>query len=108
MSQAVRRLSDSARPSRIGRRTGRKLTVRGIKARTHTGASYGETGAAARQEILWDTEVPGLGLRVYPSGRRSWCLRYRVNGRRRIVTLGVYGVRRREVTGLTWPATRGC
>jgi integrase len=92
MSPAVPRLSGSARPSRVGRRTGRKLTVRGIKARTHTGASYGETGAAARQEILWDTEVPGLGLRVYPSGRRSWCLRYRVNGRRRIVTLGVYGV----------------
>lgn len=92
MSPTVSRLSGTARPSRIGRRTGQKLTVRGIKARTHTGASYGETGAAARQEILWDTEVPGLGLRVYPSGRRSWCLRYRVNGRRRIVTLGVYGV----------------
>ena len=92
MSSTVTRRSDNAQRSRVGRRTGRKLTVRGIKASAHTGASYGETGAAARQEILWDTEVPGLGLRVYPSGRRSWCLRYRVNGRRRIVTLGVYGV----------------
>lgn len=78
--------------SRVGARTGKKLTVRDIKAAKHTGTSYGELGGGAKQEILWDTVIPGLGLRVYPSGRRSWCLRYRVNGRRRIVTLGAYGV----------------
>ncbi len=78
--------------SRRGARTGRKLTVRSIKSARHTGTWYGERDRGARQEVLWDTEVPGLGLRLYPSGRRSWCLRYRVNGRRRIVTLGAFGV----------------
>lgn len=84
--------SDGEKESRVGTRTGHKLNVRDIKAAQHTGASYGEKGGGAKQEILWDTKVPGLGLRVYPSGRRSWCLRYRVNGRRRIVTLGAHGV----------------
>ena len=93
------------RSSRQGARTGQRLTIRAIKAKQHTGASYGESGRGARQEILWDTAVPGLGLRLYPSGRRSWCLRYRVKGRRRIVTLGAYGVltldmARKEARGL--------
>lgn len=80
------------RKSRVGTRTGQKLTVRQIKAARHTGESYGGVGSGAKQEILWDTKIPGLGLRVYPSGKRSWCLRYRVKGRRRIVTLGAYGM----------------
>ncbi|MFM2272686.1 MAG: hypothetical protein RL702_1751, partial [Pseudomonadota bacterium] len=29
---------------------------------------------------LWDTEVRGFGLRVFPSGKMSWIAKYRVGG----------------------------
>jgi integrase len=40
------------------------------------------------QCIYWDQLLPGLGLRVYPNGRRSFVCSYRVHGRKRIATLG--------------------
>jgi len=36
--------------------------------------------------------VPGFGLRIYPTGRKAFILRYRVNGSKRLLTLGPYGV----------------
>lgn len=45
-----------------------------------------------RETRLWDREVLGFFLRVYPSGRRVYALKYRtVAGRQRIHTLGVHG-----------------
>lgn len=42
---------------------------------------------------LPDDAVPGLSLRVYPSGRKAFVLRYRnADRRQRYVTLGDYGV----------------
>ena len=75
-----------------GQRTSRKLKVRALKAAKHDGTTYSEDGGGARQQILWDSEISGLGLRVYPSGRKSWVLRYRLGRRRRIVTLGQFGI----------------
>ena len=39
--------------------------------------------------VRWDSEVKGLGLRVYPSGKKAWVLSYYVEGRKRMMQLGV-------------------
>ena len=41
--------------------------------------------------IVWDTELPGLGLRKRRSGRVTWVLKYRQRGEQRMVTLGAAG-----------------
>ena len=35
-----------------------------------------------REYVVWDIEIPGFGLRVYPSGRKVYCYKYRVGGGR--------------------------
>jgi integrase len=41
---------------------------------------------------LWDEKLPGLGLRLWPGGRRSFCVRYRFQGKHYRLALGTYGV----------------
>jgi integrase len=44
--------------------------------------------------MLWDSLVPGLGLRIYPTGRKVWIVTYRIKGGPRTqqkATLGPYG-----------------
>jgi len=48
--------------------------------------------AGSKIQRLWDSEVSGLGIEVFPSGRKSWVYRYRVAGspKQRIITLDAY------------------
>ena len=59
-----------------------KLTNKAIRAWTYRGG----------WDVRWDQAVTGLGLRIYPSGKKSFVLSYRSGGRKRLMVLGTFGV----------------
>ncbi|WP_228391291.1 Arm DNA-binding domain-containing protein [Komagataeibacter medellinensis] len=46
---------------------------------------------AEKDYIVWDDQVAGFALRVWPSGRMSYVVHYRANGRFRRYTIGHHG-----------------
>jgi integrase len=59
-----------------------KLTKRIVDAAEAQGKDY----------VIWDDELPGFGLRVFTSGKRSYLIQYRSAGRSRRYTIGQHGV----------------
>lgn len=45
-----------------------------------------------KERILWDDDLAGFGVRVYPTGRRVYVVQYRLHGRTRRKNLGQHGV----------------
>lgn len=74
-----------------------KITKKAVDAATPNGRDY----------VIWDTELPGFGLRVFASGKRSYVLQYRSLGRSRRYTIGLHGVWTPETARLEAKAQLG-
>jgi len=60
-----------------------KLTKRTVDALTYDRKSGGK--------YAWDDDLAGFGVRVYPTGRKSFVVGYRADGRQRFLTVGRVG-----------------
>jgi hypothetical protein len=47
--------------------------------------------ARSKRYFVWDTVLKGFGIRVEPTGRKTFLCRYRAGGARRQYLLGTYG-----------------
>ena len=45
-------------------------------------------GPAERERIVWDDDIKGFGVRVHPTGRKVYIVKYRHEGRSVKVTIG--------------------
>ena len=57
------------------------LTARIVETLTNTRTD-------GKLQFIWDAKMVGLGVRLTPAGHRAYVVRYRVNGRQRLATLG--------------------
>ncbi len=64
-----------------------KLQLRTISKRTVESLPVGTTDA-----VYWDRELPGFGVRVYPSGSRMYLVQTRAGGKSRRIAVGRHGV----------------
>ena len=61
----------------------KKLTKKFIDSQSFNGSA---------KHILWDGETKGFGLRIYPTGNKSFVLDYRDNNRKNLMVIGSYSV----------------
>lgn len=48
--------------------------------------------AEAKDYIVWDDELPGFGIWIFASGKRSYIIQYRIHRRSRRLTIGMHGI----------------
>lgn len=63
-----------------------KITKTGIDKMTFEGKT------ATARDLRWDDELPGFGVRVWPSGKKTFFIAYRHLGQQRYMSIGPYGV----------------
>jgi integrase len=59
-----------------------KITKRSVESAPIKAADY----------IIWDDDLSGFGVRIFASGKRSYLIQYRAQGRSRRFTIGPHGV----------------
>lgn len=64
-----------------------KITKRSVEATTPGDQEF----------FVWDQELKGFGLRVYPSGRKMYLVQFRARGRLRRVNIGLHGAVTAEI-----------
>jgi len=79
-----------------------KLTKRRIDSLEPTAADY----------FQWDSELPGFGIRVWPTGRKVYVAQYRAHGRTRRLKVGTHGPltieeARKQAKGILGDVARG-
>ena len=53
-----------------------------LTKRVVDGASYPASNSSKRAFVLWDRDVKGFGVRVYPSGRKTFVFQVHAGGPR--------------------------
>ena len=63
------------------------------KLTTRTAKSARYKGDGSSRFVVWDTELKGFGLRIYPSGKKAFVVSYRApqDGRKRLKRIGAFG-----------------
>lgn len=67
-----------------------QLTQKTVDTALYEGRSHMSKGGRKRwsRHVLWDEALPGFGLRISPTQRKSFIVTYRAKGRKRTKTLG--------------------
>ena len=59
--------------------------------RTLTKRTVDRLSVNGKDAVFWDNELPGFGVRVYPSGKKVFVVQTRAFGRSKRVSLGTHG-----------------
>ena len=59
--------------------------------RTLTKRTVDRLSVRDRDAVFWDRDIPGFGVRVYPSGAKVYVVQTRASGKSRRVTIGRHG-----------------
>lgn len=49
-------------------------------------------GDGKSRHVLWDLDIAGFGCRIYPNNRKAFIFSYRHQGRKRLFTIGPFGI----------------